>query len=93
MISEVSVTDEPTQLLPPPAAGAYQFIALSNNGETPVYLKSAPDAGPVLTATNGIALPAGASLLVDQDDSPILQNGIYGIAEAGETVSIAVQAY
>jgi len=93
MIASITETDSPTQLLPPPATGAYQFIGLSNNGDTPVYLKFVPDADTALDTTNGIALPAGASLLVDQDASPILQNGIYGIAESGETVSVAVQAY
>lgn len=92
MIAAVAVTDSPVQVLPPPATGTYQFVGLSNNGSQPVYVKFTPDSTAV-TASNGIVVPPGAAVLVDQDDSPILQNGIYAVCAAGKSSTVAVQAY
>lgn len=92
MIGSVSITSTATPVLPPPAQGAYQFIALANTGSNAAYLKFTPDAEAV-TTTNGIVLPPGASILIDQDDSPVLLNGISAVCAAGQSTNIAVQAY
>lgn len=92
MIGTISVTGEPVQILSVPPSGEYQFIALSNNGNATVFLKFTPDSDAV-TPTNGVALPPGSSLLIDQDASPILQNGIFGVCASGQSSTVAVQAY
>ena len=76
-----------------PAAGEhYQFIAVANNGSKTAYLKMVPG-DTVLTVTNGIPLPAGATLVLDQDVTPILVSGVSAICASGETTVIAAQAY
>lgn len=92
MIGSVSVASTAVAVLPPPSQGSYQFIAVANTGSNPAYLKFTPDADPV-TTTNGIVLPPGASILVDQDDSPVLLNGISAVCAAGQSTNLAVQAY
>lgn len=92
MITAVSVTDEPTTVLAPPASGEYQFIALSNNGSAAVYVKFVPDATP-LTTENGIVLQPGVTVLLDQDGTPTLQSGIVAKCASGQTTTVAVQAY
>lgn len=97
MIASSAVDDSPSQVLPPPGQGSstlpsYQFIAISNTGSATAFLKFVGDATAV-TSSNGIALPAGASMLVDQDDSPIMQNGITAVCASGQSTVVAVQAY
>lgn len=97
MIASLEVTATPSEILAPPGQGAsvlpsYQFVAVSNNGANTVYLKFVGDATAV-TSSNGIALPPGAAVVVDQDDSPILQNGVTAVCAAGETSTVGVQAY
>ena len=96
MIAAQTVTATASEILAPPGTGtvlpAYQFVALCNTGSETAYLKFTADATAV-SVTNGIALPAGASILVDQDDSPILANGISAICATGKTTTVAVQAY
>ena len=91
MISANIVTSTPT-LVVPPSQRSYRFVGLSNNGEKVAYLKFTPDSDAV-TSTNGIALPPGAAILVDQDDSPILSSGIYAVCGGSDTTTVAVQAY
>lgn len=91
MISAHIVTSTPTCVVPP-SQRSYRFIGLSNNGAKVAYLKLTPDSDAV-TSTNGIALPPGAAMLVDQDDSPILQNGVWAVCGGSDTTTLAVQAY
>jgi hypothetical protein len=76
----------------PASPEQYQFVAVSNVGAKTAFLKMVPS-GVTLTVTNGISLPAGASLVVDQDVTPILTGGISAVCAAGETTTIAIQAY
>jgi hypothetical protein len=92
-VSTISVTDSAqVTVLPPPTVGMYQFVAVGNNGTNTAYIKFIPEGGDV-TPQNGIPLPAGASILLDQDDSPVLNNGIFAICDSGEDTTLAVQAY
>lgn len=97
MIAARTVTATASEILAPPGQGSavlpsYQFVALCNTGSETAYLKFTADATTV-SVTNGIALPSGASILVDQDDSPVLQNGITAVCAAGKSTTVAVQAY
>lgn len=76
-----------------PASGDnYNFIAVANNGSSTVYLKMVPSTT-TLTVTNGIPLPAGSSILLDQDVTPILVSGISALCDSGSTTTVSVQAY
>jgi hypothetical protein len=46
-----------------------------------------------LTTSNGVPLAAGASLLLDQDLTPIFTSGISAICDTGASTTLAVQAY
>lgn len=92
MMTSVTVESSPVQVLGVPPTGTYAFIALSNNGAHTAYLKFTPDST-TLTTANGIAIPAGTAMLVDQDVTPVLQNGISAVCASGETTIISVQAY
>lgn len=76
-----------------PAGGEnYQFIAISNGGGNAAYLKMVPS-DVALTTDNGIAIPAGATVLIDQDVTPILTSGISAVCGEGNSTTLAVQAY
>lgn len=93
VVATVSVTHSgQATVLPPPSVGLYQFVAIGNNGEKTAYLKFIPEGGDA-TPQNGIPLPAGASILLDQDDSPVLNNGIFAVCGGEDTTTLAVQAY
>lgn len=97
MIEAKTVTASASEILVPPGQAPavlpnYQFIALCNTGSETAYLKFTADATAV-SVTNGIALPPGASILVDQDNSPVLQNGVSAICATGKSTTVAVQAY
>lgn len=74
------------------ASENYEFIAIANNGPNTVYLKMVPSTV-TLTVANGIPLPEGASLLLDQDVTPILVSGVSAVCAAGQSATVAVQAY
>jgi hypothetical protein len=46
-----------------------------------------------LTASNGVPLASGASVILDQDVTPILVAGVSAVCDTGATTTIAVQAY
>jgi hypothetical protein len=93
VIGSVSVgASSQATVLSRPVVGGYQFIAIGNVGESTAYLKFFPD-GDDVTTTNGIPLAPGASILLDQDDSPIMNNGIYAICASGASTVLGVQAY
>jgi hypothetical protein len=91
MVASVAVGSTQTTVLEPRSPG-YRFIAISNNGSDAAYLKLFQDASPVTTST-GIVLQPGAAMLLDQDDSPVLNNGIYAICAETQSTTLAVQAY
>jgi hypothetical protein len=76
-----------------PASGDnYEFIAIANNGSGTAYLKMVPSTV-TLTVANGIPLASGASILLDQDVTPILTGGVSAVCDTGATTTLAVQAY
>lgn len=87
--TSVSVGSSAAAILP---AGRYQFIAIGNNGSSTAFVKFLPDGTDVTTST-GIPLQAGASILVDQDSSPVLSHGVWAICDAGQSTTISIQAY
>jgi hypothetical protein len=92
MIASVSVGTTETEVLPVPVGKPYSFIALGNNGTATAYLKLVPDSTPVTTST-GIPLPAGASILCDQDMQKELFHGrVTAIVGSGST-TLSVQAF
>lgn len=76
----------------PASSDNYQFIAISNNGSGTVYLKMVPSTV-TLTASNGVPLQSGASILLDQDVTPILVSGVSAVCDTGSSTTVAVQAY
>lgn len=76
----------------PPAGENFQFLAIANNGSKTAYLKMVPSTA-ALTVSNGIALPAGVSVMLDQDVTPILITGVSAICASGESTTLAAQAY
>lgn len=92
MMSTTSVGTTAVEVLPPPANGAYKFVAISNVGSEECFIKVVPDTT-ALTATNGIPLSSGASFVVDQDaQREMFDAGASAITASG-TTSIAVQAF
>jgi hypothetical protein len=93
MISSVTVSDSsPAVLLPAPSDVPYRFVAIGNLGPSTVYLKFTADAD-ALTPLNGIPLPAGSSLLCDQDsERDIFKIAVQGITATGSS-TVSVQAY
>lgn len=87
----ISVGDTQAQVLPAATLG-YRFIAIGNNGSAVAYLKFMPDGGDV-TTENGIPLQPSSALVIDQDESPICNNGIFAICSSGASTTLAVQAY
>jgi hypothetical protein len=79
-------------VVPVAIGGEYNFIAIANNGSGTVYLKMVPSTV-TLTASNGVPLASGSSLLLDQDVTPILVAGVSAVCDTGATTTIAVQAY
>ena len=79
-------------VVPVATGGEYNFIAIANNGASTVYLKMVPSTV-TLTASNGVPLASGASLILDQDVTPILVAGVSAVCDTGATTTIAVQAY
>ena len=94
MIGSVSVTSStPVVVLPSPAAGPYRFVAIGNVGAETAYLTFTGD-DDALSTSNGIPLPAGASILCDQDEErDIFKIAVTAITAAGKTTTISVQAY
>lgn len=76
----------------PPGDENYQFIAISNNGSKTAYLKMVPSTV-TLDVTNGVSLPAGVSIIVDQDVTPILVAGVSAVCGSGDQTTLAAQAY
>lgn len=90
--TSVTVGTAVTTVVPSAGDGNYQFIAVANSGPGSVYLKMVPSTV-TLTVSNGLPILAGATLIVDQDLTPILVGGVSGIAASGATASVVVQAY
>lgn len=81
-----------TTVVPAAVGGEYQFIAVANGGSNTVYLKMVPSTT-TLTVANGIPLASGASVLLDQDVTPILTGGVSAVCDSGLTTTVVVQAY
>lgn len=93
MISSHTVGTAAVQILPPPSANAYKFVAIGNPGAKTAYLKLVPDSDAV-TTSNGIPLPAGTSIVCDQDaQRELFDGGAYAITGTGDTTTISVQAF
>lgn len=93
MISSSAVGTSAVQILPPPTGNAYKFVAIGNVGTKTAYLKLVPDTTAV-TITNGIPLPAGTSIVCDQDaQRELFDAGAYAITGTGDTTTISVQAF
>jgi hypothetical protein len=93
MITSVAVGDTPSQVLPTPGGTPYKFVAIGNVGGKTAYLKLVPDSTQV-TVSNGIPLPAGTSIVCDQDSQrELFDGGAYAVTAAGETTTISVQAF
>lgn len=92
MIASVSVGTTSVQVLPPPASSSYRFVAFGNVGAETAYLKLTPDQDAV-TSLNGIPLPAGSSLICDQDaQKELFDAGAHAVVASGST-TISVQAF
>lgn len=92
MITSVTVGTDEVQVLTAPAGRPYSFVAIGNNGSNTAYLKLTADPQAV-TPSNGIPLPAGASLVCDQDPQKELFHGsVTAVVASGITV-LSVQAY
>lgn len=92
MITSVSVSTAETMVLTRPSGNAYRFVAIGNVGTNTAYIKLTPDPDAV-TATNGIPLPSGTSILCDQDDSKeLFKAPVTAICSSG-TTTLSVQAY
>jgi|694.fasta_scaffold65264_1 hypothetical protein len=91
MVNSIAVEEAQVTVLAPRSPG-YRFIAISNNGSSAAYLMLFQDDS-ALTTSNGIVLQPGSAILLDQDDSPILNNGIYAICAETQSTTLAVQAY
>jgi hypothetical protein len=76
----------------PHAGEHYHFIAVANSGTKTAYLKMVPGDVP-LSVTNGVPLPAGAAIVLDQDATPILVAGVSAVCAGGESTTVAAQAY
>lgn len=94
MIGTVSVTSSsPATVLPAPTSKPYRFIAIGNVGDKTAYLKFTSDST-ALSTSNGIPLPAGASILCDQDvEKDIFRTAVTALTASGETTTISYQAY
>lgn len=93
MITSVEVGTTEVQVLSVPEGTPYKFVAVGNNGSSTAYLKLTPDSTPP-TALTGIPLPAGASLLCDQDAQKELFNaGVTAVCASGQSTTLSVQAY
>ena len=92
MISAVTVTTSPTEVLAAPTDRPYQFVALSNNGGETVWLKVIAG-GDAVSSSNGIQLAAGASFVVDQDNQArMFKSGVTAVVASG-TTTLGVQAF
>lgn len=93
MITSIAVGTTATQVVPPPTQNSYKFVAIGNVGGNAAYLKFTGDADPV-TTSNGIPLPAGGSILCDQDkERELFDSGVTAIAASGATTTLSVQAF
>ena len=93
MIGSYDVGTTAIQILPPPASAAYKFVAIGNNGGQTAYVKLVPDTA-TLTVVNGIPLPAGTSIVCDQDaQRELFDAGAYAITGDAGTTTISVQAF
>lgn len=92
MISSVTVTTSPTEVLAAPTGRPYQFVALSNNGAETAYLKVVAGGDDVSTS-NGIPLAAGAAFVIDQDvQARLMKAGATAVVASG-TTTLGVQAF
>lgn len=92
MISAVSVTASPVEVLAAPSDRPYQFVAISNNGAETAFLKVVPG-GDAVSSTNGIPLAAGAAFVVDQDSQArLFKAGVTAVTASGST-TLGVQAF
>lgn len=92
MIASFTVGTTQTQILQKPTASPFKFVAFGNSGSVTAYLKLTPDSDAV-TASNGLPLPAGSSLICDQDvQRELFDGGAFAITGGG-TTNIAVQAF
>lgn len=92
MIASVVVETSEVEVLAPPEGKPYGFVAIGNNGSTTAYLKMTPDSTPV-TPENGLPLPAGATMLCDQDMQKELFHGRVTAIVANGSTTLSVQAY
>jgi hypothetical protein len=92
LVHSSSAVGTATVVVVPASPEQYQFVAVSNVGLKTAYLKMVPSTA-TLTVSNGIALPAGASVIVDTDITPILTGGVSAVCATDETTTIATQAY
>lgn len=93
MISSSTVGTSAVQVLPPPSGKAYSFVAVGNVGPNTVYIKLVPG-GDAVTTENGIPLPAGTSVVCDQDaQKELFDAGVYAIAASGASSTVSVQAH
>lgn len=92
MITSVAVGTTSVQVLPPASGAPYKFVAIGNVGASTAYLKMTPDTTAV-TSSNGIPLPAGGSLVCDQDaQKELFSVGVTAIVGGGST-TLSVQAF
>lgn len=92
MISSVSVSTTPVEVLPDPADRPYQFVAICNNGSEVAFLKVVPG-GDAVSSSNGIPLAGGASFVVDQDaQTRLFKSGVTAVTASG-TTTLGVQAF
>lgn len=93
MIGSVSVGTTSTLVVPSPTQASYKFVAIGNVGPNAAFLKFTGDSTPV-TTTNGIPLPAGGSVICDQDkERELFDSGVTAIAASGATTTLSVQAF
>lgn len=93
MIASVAVGTTSVLVVPPPAQASYKFVAIGNVGTGTAYLKFTGDSEAV-TISNGIPLPAGSSILCDQDkERELFDCGVTAIAVTGATTTISMQAF
>jgi hypothetical protein len=94
MIASVSVTNaNAVVVLPAPDTAPYRFVAIGNVGSSTAYLKFTAD-DTALSTSNGIPLPAGASLVCDQDsERDIFKIAVTAICGGSDSTTLAVQAY
>ena len=83
----VSVANSPTKLV---SAGNREFLHIYNNGSQTIFLCYDGDST-TLSTTNGMPVPAGGFLALDNDQIRNIQNhDVYAICASG-TVDVRIQ--